>query len=156
MGAPADFWIMLALFEVANKAAAFGNRDMLSLDNLGMAACAPQPLPAPQVLKMDSVVESNPLEPCRSFEEPFLVTTFAQAALIRDFRPWLGLEIELCPVAENLVEPFELYSPEGAHSGRIMADAAFNVGVTGLCPALVKRFHVMTNGAEPGVGSVFG
>jgi hypothetical protein len=153
--AAGDIRIVVAGFEMADEAGAFGDRDVVSLDDLGVAACAAEFFPSHQVSQVNLVVEDDSLESDPAFEESRIVAALPEAAFVRDLRPGFGFDIEFCPVAEDLVEALQLDPQEGADPRRIMAGAALDVGVLGLLPALVERFHVVTSGAKLGVRCVF-
>jgi hypothetical protein len=85
----ADLRVMFALFEMANKAGAFGNRDMLALNNLGMTARATELLPSFEVSEVNFMVKGYPLELHLPFQKPFLMTSAAETTLIRNFSPGL-------------------------------------------------------------------
>jgi len=148
VGAAGDLGIVLAGLEMADEAAAFRHRNVVSLDDLGMTARAAQLLAPSQVSQVDLVVENDRLELDPALEEPFVMASHPETALVRDFGPGLGLDIELCPIAEDLVEAFELDPEEGPHSWRIVALAALDAGMGGLLPALVEGLHVVAYGAE--------
>jgi hypothetical protein len=156
VGAAGDLGVVLAGLEVANEAAAFCHRDVISLDDLGMAARATQLLASAKVRQMNLVVKDDFLERDPSFEESFVMAPRPETAFVWDLGPGLGLDIEFCPVAEDLVEAFELDSQKGPDPGRIMALAAFDSGMGGFLPALVERLHVMADGTELMMGGVFG
>jgi hypothetical protein len=154
--AAGDLGVVLAGLKVADEAAAFRHRDVVSLDDLGMTARAAQLLAPSQVSQVDPVVENDRLELDPAFEEPLVMASHPETALVRDLGPGLGLDIELCPVAEDLVEAFELDPQEGPHPRRIVALAALDARMSGLLPALVEGLHVVAYGAELVLGSVLG
>jgi hypothetical protein len=80
---------MFALFEVAYKAGACGDGYMLTLNDLRMAARAPELFASFQVSEVNLVVKGSVFEFCLSFQEPFLMTSPAEAAFVRNFSPWL-------------------------------------------------------------------
>src|SRR4030042_1281600 len=102
------------------------------------------------------MVENDRLELGPAFEESLVMAAHPETALVRDLGPGLGLDIEFCPVAEDLVEAFELDPQEGPHPRRIVALAALDSGMGGLLPALVEWLHVVAYGAKLVLGSVLG
>jgi hypothetical protein len=62
MCAFADFGIMLAFFEMADKTGAVGDSYVLSLNDLGMAACAAELFASLQVGEMNFVVKNDFVE----------------------------------------------------------------------------------------------
>jgi hypothetical protein len=156
VGAAGDLGVVLAGLEVADETGAFRDGDVVSLDDLGMTARAAQLLSPSQVSQVDLMVENDRLELDPTLEEPLFMASRPQTAFIRDLGPGFGLDIELCPVAEDLVEAFELDPQEGPHPRRIVALAALNSGMGGLLPALVEWLHIVAYGAEIVMGSVLG
>jgi hypothetical protein len=156
VGAAGDLGVVLAGLEMADEATALRHGDVVSLDDLGMAARAAQLLAPSQVSQVDLVVEDDRLELDPAFEESFVMASHPETAFVRDLGPGLRFDIELCPVAEDLVEALELDPEEGPHSRRVVALAALDSGMGGLLPALVERLHVVANGAELVLGSVLG
>src|SRR4030042_4956994 len=102
------------------------------------------------------MVENDRLELGPAFEESLVMAAHPETALVRDLGPGLGLDIEFCRVAEDLVEAFELDPQEGPHPRRIVALAALDARMSGLLPALVEGLHVVAYGAEIVMGSVLG
>jgi hypothetical protein len=155
MGAAADLRIMFALLKMANKTRRLRDSDVLSLDDLRVAARAAEFLSPFEVLKMDLVVEDDLLELHLALEKPLFVASRTQAAFIGDLCPGLGFKVKLGPVAAYLKKSFHLGSEKRSHSRGIMAHAAFHMAVGGRLPALVVRFHVVACAAESGLGRVF-
>jgi hypothetical protein len=141
---------------MADEAAALRHRDVVSLDDLGMTAGAAQLLAPSQVLQVDLVVEDDFLKWDPAFENPFFMASRPETAFVRDLGPGFGLDIELSPIAEDLVEAFELDPQEGPHSRRVVTLAALDSGMSGLLPAFVEGLHVVADGAEIVMGSVLG
>jgi hypothetical protein len=156
VGAAGDIRVVFARLEMADETAALCDRDVISLDDLGMTARTAQLLPSTEILQVDFVVEDDFLEWDAAFEDSFLMAARPQAALVRDFGPRFGLDVELRPVAEDLVEAFQLDSQEGPHAGRVMALAALDSRMGGFFPALVEGLHVMADRTELVVGRVLG
>jgi hypothetical protein len=134
---------MFALLKMADETRGFGDGDVLSLDDLRVAACAAELLSSFQILEMDLVVENDRLELHPALEKPGVVAPLTKAALIRDLRPGSGLKIKLGPIPAQLHQSFHLCPEEGSQSGRIMANAALDVAVGGGFPALIKGLHVV-------------
>lgn len=143
-----DLGIMLALFEVANKTAAFCDRDVFTLDDLGMAARAPELFSSLEVLQVNLVVEHDFLELVQSLEESFVVTPCTKARFIGYFSPRLGFQVELRPITADLEEPFDFSPQLGPQPRRIVADVAFDIFVGGSLPTLIKRFHIVAGGTK--------
>ena len=72
-----DIGVMLALFEMTDETGTLGNRDVFSLNDLGMTACALKLFPSFEVLKMDFVVERDIIELHLAFQEPFFMAAFS-------------------------------------------------------------------------------
>jgi len=156
VGAAGDLGVVLAGLEMADETAAFRYRDVVSLDDLGVTAGAAQLFAPSQVSQVNLVVENDRLELDPPFEEPFVMASHPETALVRDLGPGLGLDIELCPVAEDLVEALELDPQEGPHPRRIMALAARYSRLGGLLPPLIEGLHVVADGAAFVLGSILG
>jgi hypothetical protein len=154
--AAGDVRVVLAGLEMADETGAFRDGDMVPLNDLGVAAGAAECLSSPQVSQVDFVIEDDPLELDLALEKPFVMAARPETAFVRDFSPRLGLDVELRPVAEDLVEAFELDAQERPDPGRIMALAALDAGMGGLLPALVEGFHIVADGAELVMGCVLG
>ena len=150
--AGADLGRVLGLLEMAEETAALGDRDVLALDDLGMAARAAELLAPFQVGEVGLMVEGDRFELHRSFEEPPVVAAFLEAALVLDLGPGLGFQIELGPVPADHDQAFHFGLESVGDPGRIMADLAFDGLVGGGLPALVERLHVMADRAELGCG----
>jgi hypothetical protein len=71
-----DLGIMLAFFEMTNETGALGNRDVFTLDDLGVAACTLELFASFEVLEMDFMVERDLVERHLAFQESFVVTAF--------------------------------------------------------------------------------
>jgi len=108
MGTLADRRVGFTLFEVTDKTGALGDRDVFSLDDLGVAACAAKSLTPLQVGQMNFMVKNDFLKLDLALEQPFLVTSLAEAALVGDFGPGLGLDVKFGPVTPQLHQAFDL------------------------------------------------
>jgi hypothetical protein len=124
-----DLGIMLAFFEMTDKTGALRYRDMFPLHDLRVAACALELFPSFEVLKMDFVIECDLIELHSTFQEPFFMAAFPETAIVPDLCPWLGFDIEFCPVTADHDQPFDLFSQLGldATSWWVMTHAAFEV-----------------------------
>ena len=148
VGAFADLGVVLAFFEVTDEAGAIGYGDVIALDYLGMAGCAPELFSSFQIGKVNLMVKNDFFKLYLPFQQPFVMTSLAEAALVRYFRPRLGFQVELCPVSPDHHQAFD-FSPDLRPKSRSkVAGAAFDFTVRGFLPALVKRLHVMTGRAE--------
>ncbi len=94
VGALTDFGIMFAFLEMADKTGAVRDCNVLSLNDLGMAASAPKLLAPLQVSEMYFVVKNDLVEVDLSFKESFVMTTFAETAFVRNLGPGLGFQVE--------------------------------------------------------------
>ncbi len=88
-----DPGIVFALLEVADETGAFGDRDMLPLDDLGVTARALELLSPFRVGQVDLMVENHLVELNLSFEQPLFVAARAKAAFVADLGPRLGLDV---------------------------------------------------------------
>lgn len=89
MGTFAYSGVMLAFFEMADKAGAVGDYDMFSLNNLRMAACASKLLASFEVIKVDCVVENDFVKFDLTLENSFIVTSLSKTGFIGYFSPGL-------------------------------------------------------------------
>ncbi|MDH5385320.1 MAG: hypothetical protein OEY18_11485 [Candidatus Aminicenantes bacterium] len=124
-----DLRIMLTLLEMTNKARTFGNGDVFSLDNLGMAACALKLFSSFEVCKMDFMVKGDFIELHLAFEESFFMAALPEAAFVSNLSPGFGFDIEFGPVPSDHDQPFDLF-PQfrlDAPARRIVAHAAFEI-----------------------------
>ena len=110
VGAVVDLGIKLTLLKMADEASAFSDCDMFPLNDLRMAARALKLFPSFQVFKMYSVVKGDRLKHNFSFEKPFVVAAFLQAAVVVDFCPGFGFDIEFCPITSEHDETFDFFS----------------------------------------------
>jgi hypothetical protein len=85
----ADFGIVLAFFEMTDETGAVRDRNVLSLDDLGMAACAAEPFASLQVSEMNGVVKHDFVETDLPLQKSFIMTPFAKTTFIRNFSPGL-------------------------------------------------------------------
>jgi hypothetical protein len=108
--------IVLTFLEMTDKTGAFGDRDVLSLDDLGVTARALKAFPPLQIFEMDCVVEDYFFEFYLAFQKPFVVTAFCQAALIAYLCPWFGFDIKLSPVATQHDKTLDLFFQHGPDS----------------------------------------
>jgi hypothetical protein len=94
-----------------------------------MAACALELFSSFEVFEMDRVIESNLVEHHLSFQEPFVMAAFLQAAVVPNLGPGLGFDVEFCPVAADHDKPFHLFAQLGfdAATRRIMAHVALDI-----------------------------
>jgi hypothetical protein len=148
VAAVADLRVMFAFFKMADEATAFGDRDVLTLDDLRMAARAAEFLSPFEVAEVDLVIESDLFETHLAFENPLIVAAFLKAVFVLDFRPGLGFEVELGPVAADHDQALHLGPKSRPQPRRIMADFALNLLVGRGLPALEKRLHIMTDRTE--------
>ena len=72
-----DRWVGFTLFKMADKTSAFCDRNVLALDDLGMAACATEAFAAFQIGQVDLVVEDDLFEFDLPLEEPFIMAALA-------------------------------------------------------------------------------
>jgi hypothetical protein len=79
--------IMITFLKVTDKTGAFGNSNMLPLNNLGMTARAPELLPSFEISEVNFMVKGNPLKLHLPFQKPFFMTSAAKTALVRNFSP---------------------------------------------------------------------
>ena len=79
---------------MADKTGAVRDCNVLSLDDLGMAACAAELLPSLQVSEMNFVVKYDLVEADLPFQKPFVMTPFAETAFVRNLGPGLGFQVE--------------------------------------------------------------
>ncbi len=96
-----NFGEMLAFFEMANETRTFCDCDVFTLDDLGVTAGALELLSSSEIGKVDFVIENNLFKFDLSFQKPFIMTTFLEAALVFNLCPGLGFHIEFCPVAAD-------------------------------------------------------
>jgi hypothetical protein len=80
---------MLALLEMADKAGAVSYCYVFTLDDLGMAACAPELFASFQVRKVNFMVKNNFFEFSCPFQKPFIMAAFAKTGFIRNLSPGL-------------------------------------------------------------------
>jgi hypothetical protein len=112
VGAGGDLRIEFAFFKVTDKTGAFGDGNMLALNDLGMAAGASQFFASLQVGEVDFVVKDNRLIFDLSLEKSFVMASFAEAAFIGDLGPGPGFQIEFGPVSPQLHQSFDLRPEE--------------------------------------------
>jgi len=129
VSAVVDLGITFTFLEMADKTASLGDRDVLALDDLGMAARAAELFAPLEVGEVDLVVEGHGLEFHRPFEEPSVVTAFLEAAFVLDLGPGLGFEVKLGPVAADHDQAFHFSLKSRPQPRRIMADLAFDLAV---------------------------
>jgi len=129
VGAGADLGKIFSFFEMAEEAAALRHRDMLALDDLRMAARAAELFAAPKIGEMGLMVEGDGLELHLAFEEPLVVATLLETALVLDLSPGLGFEIELGPVTADHDQTFHLGFNSVPNPRRIVTDLALDLAV---------------------------
>jgi hypothetical protein len=150
MGAIIYLRIMLAFLEMTDEAGALCDRDVFSLDDLGVTARALKTFPPFEIFEMDFVIEGYVLERNLTFKESLIMTPFCQTVFIADFCPRFGFDIKFCPVATHHDKSLDLFSQNRSHSSRwgIMACTAFELTVGGCFPTCEERLHVMARGAK--------
>jgi hypothetical protein len=94
-----DLRIMLAFFEMTDETGALSDRDVFSLNDLRVTACALELFSSFEILKMDLMVKRDLIEQHPAFQEPFVVTAFSEATVVPYFCPRFGFDVEFCPVA---------------------------------------------------------
>jgi hypothetical protein len=156
VGALADRRVGFALFEMADKTGAFRDRDVLSLDDLGMAARTAEALSPSEVGQVDLVVKDDLFELDLPLEKAFFVAARPEAALVRNFGPGLGFKVKLGPVTAQLHQAFHFGPEKVFYARRIMTGAAGDVAMGRCLPALIKSLHIMTGRTEPGSGRELG
>jgi hypothetical protein len=152
-----DLGIVLAFFEMTNKTGTLRDRDVFSLNDLGVAACALKFFSSFEVFEVDFVIEGDLVELYLSFQEPFVVTALSQAAFILYFGPGLGFDIKFCPITPDHYETFDLFSQLGLDSStrRIVTYTAFEFTVRRSFPAFEIGFHEVAGSAKIRMGSEF-
>jgi len=150
VSAVVDLGVMFAFFEMTDKAAAFGHRDVFSLDNLRVAARALEIFSSFEVFEVNGVVEGDSFEHNLSFEKPFVVATGLETAVVADFSPGFGLEVQLGPIAAQHDQSFNFDAKFRCDptAWRIVALAAFELPMRTFLPALEIGFHVVAGRAE--------
>lgn len=148
MGAFSDLGIVLAFFKVADKTGAVCHGDVIALDYLRMAGCAPELFSSFQIGKMNLMVKYDFIKRHLSFQESFVMAAFAEAALVWYFRPGFGFQVELCPVSPDHHQAFDFSPDFRPKSWSKVTGAALDLTVRGFLPALIKWLHVVTGGAE--------
>jgi hypothetical protein len=99
---------------------------------------------------VDFVIEGDLVELHLSFKESFIMAPFPQAALVPDFCPGFGFDVEFSPVAADHDKPFDLDSqlgPDTASRG-IMTNAAFDIFMGRCFPAFEVGFHEVAGSAK--------
>lgn len=81
--------IVFAYFEMTDKAAAFSDSDVFSLDNLRVTTRTPELLTSSEILKMNFMVKSDLFESNNALQEPFIVAPFLKTAFVWYFSPGL-------------------------------------------------------------------
>jgi len=124
-----DPGIMFAFFKMTDETGTLSDGDVLSLNDLGMTACALELFTSFEVFEVDFVVERHFVELDDSFQEPFFVAAFPQATVISYFCPGFGFDIQFCPVAADHDQPFDFDSQLGSDTASrwIMTNAAFDI-----------------------------
>jgi hypothetical protein len=152
-----DLGIMFAFFEMTDETAALRDRDVFTLHDLRVTARALKPFSPLEILEMDLVVECDLVEWHLTFKEPFFMTSFTETTVIPDLCPWLGFDVELCPIPSDHDQPFDFFPQFGpdAPSWGVMTHAALDILVRGCFPTFEERFHIMTRGTKIRVGSEF-
>jgi hypothetical protein len=152
-----DLRIMLAFLEVTDKAGTLRDRDVLSLNDLGVAAGALKFFSSFEVFEVDFMIESDLVELHLSFQKPFVVTAFSQAAFVLYFGPWLGFDIQFCPVTPDHDQPLNFFPQLGLDSSArgIVAHAAFEFTVRRSFPAFEIGFHEVAGSTKVRMGSEF-
>jgi hypothetical protein len=157
MVAVIDLRIMLAFLEVTDKAGTLRDRDVFSLHDLGVAAGALEFFSSFEVFEVDFVIEGNLVELHLSFQKPFVVAAFSQAAFVLYFSPWLGFDVKFCPVAPDHDQTLDFFPQLGLDSsaGGIVAHAAFEFTVGRSFPAFEIGLHEVAGSAKVRMGSEF-
>jgi hypothetical protein len=89
VGAVVDLRIVVTFLEMTDEAAAFGHRDVFSLNDLGVAARALEFFSPPEVFEVNFMVEDNGFEHNLAFQQPFVVAACLQTAVVTYLSPGL-------------------------------------------------------------------